>query len=311
MGVNGASFPGAAVLMRFPILLVVVAIASVQIGSSIAKDLYDQVTPLTVVWLRLLAAAVILGVVARPRVRGRSGSQWGWVVAYGLALAGMNLSFYAAIERIPIGMAVTFEFLGPLGVSVFTSRRLRDLTWVGLAAVGVVILGFAPGDLDPIGVVLALVAAACWAAYILLARPVGRHWDGITGVTTAMWVGLITVTVPVAVVGAWPPPEVTMWGRGLFVGLLASAIPYGLEMIALRRIQPRVFGILMSLEPAAAAFFAFLIVGEQLRAVELVAMVCVIAASAGVVRTARRESDRPSTDSASSHPAPPDPTPSS
>ena len=270
-----------------PVLLVLVAIASVQVGSSVAKDLYGQVTPLTVAWMRLLSAAVILALVARPRLRGRSGREWAWVVAYGLALAGMNLSFYAAIERIPIGMAVTLEFLGPLGVSVAMSRRLRDLTWVALAAVGVAILGFTPGDLDPLGVGLALLAAALWGSYILLAGPVGRSWSGVTGVTTAMWVGLFAATIPVAVVGAWPPPVASTWAQGLVIGLLASVIPYGLEMVALRRIQPRIFGILMSLEPAVAALFAFLILGEQLRSVELVAMVCVITASIGVVRSSR------------------------
>lgn len=269
-----------------PVLLVLIAITSVQVGSSVAKDLYAQVPPLTVAWMRLVAAAIILALVARPRLRGRTVSEWVWVIAYGLALAGMNVSFYLAIGRIPIGMAVTLEFLGPLAVSVALSRRVRDLAWVGLAGLGVVLLGFTPGDLDPVGVGLALLAATLWASYILLARPVGRSWTGVTGVTTAMWVGLIAVTIPVAVTGAWPPPAVGTWAQGLLVGLLASVIPYGLEMLALRRIQPRVFGILMSIEPAAAALFAYLLLGEQLHLIEMAAMVCVIVASVGVVRSA-------------------------
>ena len=141
-------------------LLVVVAIASVQLGSSLAKDLYTSAAPLSVAWLRLLGAAVALGLITRPRLTGRSASDWAWVVAYGLCLAGMNVTFYLAIERIPIGMAVTLEFLGPLGVSVALSRRARDLLWVGLAAAGVALLGFSPGGLDPVGVAWALCAAA-------------------------------------------------------------------------------------------------------------------------------------------------------
>ena len=275
-----------------PVVLVVAAILAVQVGSSVAKDLYSAATPLTVTWLRALAAAVLLGVVARPQLRGRSASDWRWVVLYGLVLSAMNLSFYLAIARIPIGMAVTLEFLGPLGVSVATSRRARDLVWVGLAGVGVALLGFAPGALDPVGVALALLAAAFWAAYILLARPVGRAWSGVTGVSVAFCVGLTAMTSPVAALGAWPAaaPGVwapAIWGQGLLVGLLASAIPYGLEMAALRRIEPRVFGILMSLEPAAAALAALALLGEQLRGVEIAAMACVMVASIGVVRSAR------------------------
>ncbi|MDO5533144.1 MAG: EamA family transporter, partial [Propionibacteriaceae bacterium] len=139
-------------LASAPVLLVVVAIASVQFGSSLAKDLYTEAGPLSVAWLRLLGAAVVLGLVSRPQLKERSASDWAWVVAYGLCLAGMNVTFYLAIERIPIGMAVTLEFLGPLGVSVALSRRARDLLWVGLAAIGVALLGFSPGDLDPVGV---------------------------------------------------------------------------------------------------------------------------------------------------------------
>jgi len=269
------------------VLLVLVAIASVQFGSSLAKDLYSAASPLTVAWVRLLGAAVALGLVTRPRLRGRSASDWAWVVAYGLCLAGMNTTFYLAIERIPIGMAVTLEFLGPLGVSVALSRRARDLLWVALAAVGVALLGFSPGDLDPIGVLWALVAASLWAAYILLAGPTGRRWSGVSGVSIAFWVGLIGLTPLVAALDLLPAAVPAVWGVGLLIGLLSSAIPYGLEMVALRRIEPRIFGILMSLEPAAAALFALAVLGETLRPIEVVAMACVVIASIGVVRSSR------------------------
>lgn len=271
-----------------PVVLLLIAIASVQLGSSLAKDLYSAAGPLTVAWLRMLGAALVLGILTRPRLRGRSRADWFWVIAYGLCLAGMNVTFYLAIERIPIGMAVTLEFLGPLGVSVALSRRARDFVWVGLAAVGVALLGVAPGDLDPIGVMWALVAGALWAGYILLAGPTGRRWSGVSGVAVAFGVGLIGLTPIVALFDLWPPLVVGVIGVGLLIGLLSSAIPYGLEMIALRRLEPRIFGILMSLEPAAAALFALMLLGERLRPVEMVAMACVVVASIGVVWSARR-----------------------
>lgn len=282
MGVTETSRP------RVPaVLLVLLAIASVQWGSATAKNLYEHATPANVVWLRLLGASLALTLVARPRLRGRAASDWGLVVGYGLALATMNYTFYLAIERIPIGMAVTFEFLGPLAVALGASRRARDLLWVVLAGLGVALLGFTPGDLDLVGVAFALVAGACWAAYIVLGAPTGRRWSGVTGVTVGSWVGFASITAVVLVLGvplAWTP---TVVGLGLLVGLLSSAVPYGLEMVALRTIPRGTFGVLMSLEPAAAAFFALLILGEQLRPVELVAMASVIVASIGATRSAR------------------------
>ncbi len=249
-----------------PVALVLVAIASVQVGSSFAKDLFSAAPPLAVAWLRLVTATVLLTLVARPRLRGRPRAQWGVVLAYGLVMAAMNLSFYLAIQRIPIGMAVTIEFLGPLGVAVAGSRRPRDFLWVALAAAGVGLLGFTPGDLDWVGVGFAAAAGASWAAYIVLAGPTGRAWSGVTGVSVATWVGTLLLA-----------------GPALGVGLLSSEIPYGLEMVALRTVDRGVFGILMSLEPAAAALFAFLLLGEALRPLELVAMACVIAASLGAM----------------------------
>jgi len=206
----------------------------------------------------------------------------------------MNVTFYLAIERIPIGMAVTLEFLGPLGVSVALSRRARDLLWVGLAAVGVALLGFSPGDLDPVGVFWALAAACLWAGYILLAGPTGRRWSGVSGVAVAFWVGLAGLTPVVWALDLFPAAVPAVWGLGLMIGLLSSAIPYGLEMMALRRIEPRIFGILMSLEPAAAALFALALLGETLRPIEILAMACVVVASIGVVRSSRPA--RPSAD---------------
>ena len=270
-----------------PIFMLLISIATVQVGSSIAKDLYSAAGPITVAWLRLGAAAVILGGVTRPRLTGRSLTDWSWVAAYGACMAAMNVSFYLAIERIPVGMAVTLEFLGPLGVSVALSRRFRDVVWVGLAALGVALLGFSPGDLDPVGVLWALCAGALWAGYILLAGPTGRRWAGVDGVAVAFGIGFVGVTPLMLAAHAFPPPSVPVWLIGIAVGLFSSVVPYGIEMGVMRRIEPRIFGILMSLEPAVAAVAALVLLGETLRLVEVLAMACVVVASVGVVRTAR------------------------
>lgn len=290
MGIRLNGWVSSTTRPRVPaVMLVLLAIASVQWGSSTAKGLYDLATPLNVVWLRLLGAGLALLLVARPRLTGRPAADWALVTGYGLVLATMNFTFYLAIERIPIGMAVTLEFLGPLGVALGASRRARDLLWVALAAIGVALLGVTPGDLDLVGVAFALVAGACWAAYIVLGVPVGRRWSGVTGVTVGSWVGFAALSVVVLVAGTPLSIAPTVVGLGLLVGVLSSAIPYGLEMVALRRIPRGTFGVLMSLEPAAAAFFALLLLGEQLRPVEVVAMACVIVASIGATRGSRPE----------------------
>jgi inner membrane transporter RhtA len=270
-----------------PVLLVLISIASVQLGSSFAKDLFHSAPPQAVAWLRVASAAVILLVIARPRLSGRPRDHWLAALTYGLVLSGMNLVFYLAIQRIPIGMAVTFEFLGPLSVAVAGSRRPRDFLWVGLALAGVAMLGFTPGDLDPVGVALALAAGALWASYILLAGPTGRRWSGVTGLTVASCIGAVALAGPAMATAASWASSPRVWLLGAVVGVLSSVIPYGLEMIALRTVDRGVFGILMSLEPAAAALFAFALLGEQLRPIELVAMACVVAASVGATRSSR------------------------
>ena len=168
-----------------PVWLVLIAIASVQLGAAFAKDLFSTTSFTATAWLRLCFASLIFLTFARPRLRGRQPREWLVVGGYGLALAGMNWAIYASFSRIPIGVAVTVEFLGPLGVAVATSRRARDLVWVGLAAVGVGLLGFQPIEPDWIGLGLALLAGALWAAYILLAGPTGRYFEGVSGVTVA------------------------------------------------------------------------------------------------------------------------------
>lgn len=274
-----------------PELLLLVSIASVQLGSSVAKQLFELAPPWIVLWLRLLSSALVLGLFARPRLRGRTWPQWRQVLLYALALTSMNAFFVLAIARIPIGMAVTLEFLGPLGVAVAGSRRAREFLWVGLAACGVALLGFTPGDLDPVGVVLALLAGACWAGYIVAAGPASQHWAGATAVTISSWFGtLLLLPVVFATLGAgvtgWATqPQVWLWGLAL--GLMATVVPYALELRALRTMDRGVFGIMMSLEPAAAALMAWLVLSEDLRPIEITAMACVVVASMGALRGSR------------------------
>jgi len=267
-----------------PVWLVLGAIVSVQVGAAFAKSLFSLTDPTAVAWLRMAAAAAIFWVFARPRLRGRTWPEWRVVIGYGIALATMNWAIYQSFARIPIGLAVTIEFLGPLAVALAGSRRARDLVWVGLAAVGVTLLGVFPTTVDWVGVGFALLAGAAWAAYIVLSGPTGAAWEGVTGVSVGSLVGALVFLVPGLVAGGsslWQPRVAVL---AVVVGVLSSVIPYGLEMVARRRIPAGVFGILMSLEPAAAALAALLVLGEQLGWVELVAMACVIVASVGSTR---------------------------
>jgi inner membrane transporter RhtA len=270
-----------------PPLLVLAAVASVQFGGAFAKTLFDEVGPGGTAFLRVLFAAVILAVAWRPSVSGRSGADLRLAVAYGFALVAMNLSFYEALDRIPLGIAVTFEFVGPLGVAVFGSRRPRDLVWVGLAAAGILLLSdFGNADLDGLGIALALLAGCFWAAYILLAARVGRAYPGAQGLALGMAAGAVMLA-PVGVAdGGGDLLVAGVLATGLAVAILSSAIPYTLELEALRRMPEGVFGVLMSLEPAMAALAGFIVLDESLATRELVAIVLVVAASAGAARGA-------------------------
>ncbi|HEY2879250.1 EamA family transporter [Nocardioides sp.] len=271
-----------------PVWLVVVGIASVQLGAGIAKTVFDDAAPLTLVWLRLATSALVLGALVRPTLRGRTQDDWRVAIAFGVVLGTMNWAIYESFARIPLGIAVTIEFLGPLGLAVVGSRRPRDLVWVALAAIGVGLLGIGRGDLNVAGVAFALLAAAAWTAYILLSASTGRRWPGLDGLTVAS----VVATVMMA------PFLVAFSGRGLddphvvalgaLVGLLSSVIPYSCEITALRTIRPSVFGILMSIEPAAAALAGMLVVGEFLTPVQWLAIGCVIAASIGATRSESR-----------------------
>jgi inner membrane transporter RhtA len=272
---------------RIPaVWLVVGSILSVQFGAAIAKHLFGIVPPTAMVWLRLATSSIIFLLVARPRLHGRMGRDWAVALAFGVSLMTMNWAIYQSFARIPLGLAVTIEFLGPLGVAIAGSRRARDLLWVLLAGAGVALLGFSPGRLDPAGVGFALLAGLGWASYILLSAQTGRRWPGISGLAVASLVGGVALAGPaVADAGARLLDPLVLL-LGVTVGLLSSVIPYSLELSALRRIPPRVFGILMSLEPAAAALAAMILLGEFLSGVQWLAMACVVAASVGATRAA-------------------------
>jgi inner membrane transporter RhtA len=273
-----------------PELLVLGGIGSVQFGAALADKLFDKAGPGGVVLVRLLLSAVILLAIARPTLRRRSRADVLAAVAFGVVLAGMNWSFYEALSRLPLGVAVTVEFTGPLAVAVAGSRRLLDGVWVLLAAGGVVLLALRGDEhgVHTTGVLLALVAAACWASYILLAQRVGAAFAQLDGLAIALGVGTLLV-VPAGVVQGgdallWP----SVIAGGLAIALLSSLIPYSLELIALRRLSAYGFGLLMSLEPAVAALAGVILLGQPVTAILATALVMVIAASVGNTVMARR-----------------------
>jgi inner membrane transporter RhtA len=271
--------------MQRAVWYVLAGILSVQFGAAIAKDLFDRIDPTGMVFLRLVTSAVVLLLVARPGLRGRSRHDWLVVVAFGVALGTMNWAIYQSFARIPLGLAVTIEFIGPLAIAVLGSRRARDLVWVGLAGLGVVLLGFDPTGVTLPGVLFALLAGAAWAAYILLSAGTGRRWPGLDGLALASVVATLLL-LPYAVArGGSGLLATDVLLLGAAVGLLSSVVPYSLELKALRTMRPAVFGILMSLEPAAAALAAILLLQEFLTPVQWLAMACVIVASVGATRS--------------------------
>jgi inner membrane transporter RhtA len=265
---------------------VLAGILSVQVGAALAKQLFGAVGSAGAVALRLFFAALVLLVVWRPSVRmGRRA--WAVVAAYGVVLGVMNLCFYMALGKIPLGVAVTIEFLGPLAVALGGSRRLLDGLWALFAAGGVLLLTGGGGDLNTVGILFALAAAACWGLYILLGAALGRHTSDGGGLALGMVLAAF-VAMPFGIVDrgtALLEPWVLLVGFG--VALLSSVIPYSLELEALRRIPPKVFGVLMSLEPAVAALVGLVVLGEALGPYQWVAVLLVVTASVGATRRAR------------------------
>jgi inner membrane transporter RhtA len=269
------------------ISLVLGGIATVQIGAAVATTLFDELGPAGTVFVRVAFSALVLVALWRPAVRAARGVAGRDMVLFGISLAAMNFAFYAALDRIPLGIAVTLEFVGPLGVAFAMSHRRLDLLWVALAAAGILLLSPLPGGgLDEIGVLLALVAGGFWAAYIVLSARVGRSFAGGDGLALAMCVAtlmLVPVGIPVA---GDELLDLELLGLGAAVAMLSSVIPYSLELEALRRLPQGTFGVLMSLEPAVAAAVGFIGLDQGLSASEVVAIGLVVVASAGALRTA-------------------------
>ncbi|MET8152203.1 EamA family transporter [Actinoplanes sp. NPDC049668] len=277
--------------MRNAVLMVLGSCASLQIGAALAAHLFPATGSAGATLLRLAMAAAVLLVLARPAVRTWRRDQWREVLLLGAALAGMNGFFYAAIARIPLGIAVTIEFLGPLTLAAVLSRRGRDLIWVALAAAGISTLGWTGPNatgLDPLGVTYVLIAAVFWALYILASTRAGAAVPGQGGLAVAMTAGAVLL-VPGGLAGAaaaLTSPHLLLLALGTC--LLASVIPYTLELSALRRLPQRVFGVLLSLEPAVAALAGWLLLSQamSLKAVAGVAVV-VLASIGSTVSSAR------------------------
>src|SRR6266542_3370724 len=251
-------------------LLVLGGVVSVQFGGALAATLIPGIGAGGAVTLRLGLGAVVLLLVARPRLRGRDWRDWRAAVGFGLTLGLMNLSFYLALARLPLGVAVTVEFIGPLGLAAVLSRRARDLVAVAVAAAGVVLVN--GRDLHAVnwtGVGFGLLAGACWASYILLSAETGRRFGQLDGMALAG--------------GTLVEPHNLLTGAA--VAVLSSVLPYSLELLALRRIRPVVFGILMSLEPAVGALAGFSVLGQRLSVLQIGGMACVVAASIAVTRS--------------------------
>jgi inner membrane transporter RhtA len=265
--------------------LVLVAITSLQFGAALAGTIFDETGPAGTALLRALFAALILVAIWRPSPRAHSVGDLRLVGVFGLVLGAMNLCIYESFSRIPLGIAVTIEFAGPLGIAVALSRRRLDLAWAALAAVGIVLLADpGSGDVDVLGVVFALVAAGCWAIYILVAQAAGQVFTGGRGVALAMSVAVLVPLAP-GIAGAGSELLQPQWlAIGCAVALLSSVLPYSLETEALRRLPANVFGVLMSLEPGVAALAGFAVLGQDLRARDVVAIALVVCASIGVTR---------------------------
>jgi inner membrane transporter RhtA len=263
-------------------VLVVGGIASVQSGAAVATRLFGAVGPGGAVLLRLVFSAVILLAVARPGRLPRTRNDRLAVAAYGVVLAAMNLSFYLALDRVPLGAAVTVEFLGPLAVAIGGSRRRLDVVWVLFAAAGVVLLADdGHGRLRISGLVFAALAGVCWAGYILLVKHVGQIMPGTGGLTIAMCLAAVLMAPYGAVAGGGALLHPSVFGRGAAIAVLSSVVPYSLELAALRRLSAPVFGILMSLEPAMAALSGFVFLHQHLAVGEWLAVGCVMVASIG------------------------------
>ncbi|WP_296283193.1 EamA family transporter [uncultured Acinetobacter sp.] len=273
------------------LILLFIAMVSMQSSGALAKVLFEHFPVLTISAMRLLMGSLILAIIFRIWQVNFKQIKWSAIISYGVALAGMNALFYLSIERLPLGIAVSFEFIGPLSVALFHARQKFDFIWVGLAILGLVLLfpfDQAAHRLDPIGIALALGAGACWALYIIA----GQKPSGVSGnhtVCLGMFVGMLCL-IPIALFSGMSATVFQPSNLIYFIALaiLASALPFSLEMIALRNLSALSFGTLMSLEPAVAAFSGFIFLGEQLLWTQWLALATIISASIGCTMTVQR-----------------------
>ena len=272
-----------------PVWAVLLAIVSVQCGAAIAKTLFPALGAAGTASIRIGISALILLLAYRPNLKAITPAQWKIVAPYGLSLGAMNLIFYLAIERIPIGLAVTLEFIGPLLVAIIGSRRLIDYCWILLAAAGIVLIApWSNERIDPLGVLFALIAGGLWAAYIVLGGKISRIMNDGQAVSTGMLFAAILILPFGFYENGLANLTPKLLGMGVALALLSSAIPFTLEMKALGQLPPRTFSILMSLEPAAASICAFIFLQESLSFYEILAVICVVVASAGSTLTAKK-----------------------
>ncbi len=272
-----------------PVPAILGGIVSVQAGAALAKGLFPALGPIGTVGLRVVLSAIMLMAVFRPRLRALSAAQWRAVIPYGVILGTMNILFYLALSRIPLGVAVTVEFIGPLAVAVFGSRRAVDIAWVILASAGIALITpWSGGGTDAFGVALAFAAGGCWAAYILLGGRVSRIMPGGAAVAMGMLIASFVALPAAMATDGFAKLTLPLFVAGIGVALLSSAIPYTLEIIALRGLPARTFGILMSLEPAVAALLGVVVLHELLSTRQWVAVALIIAASTGATLTSRR-----------------------
>ena len=276
-----------------PAVMILIGIVSVQFGAGLADRLFGQVPPAAVTGLRLWTSALAMVVISgrgfarsvRDLKERRAAADTAIAILFGISLGVMNFSIYQSFARIPLGVAVTIEFLGPLAVAVAGSRHLRDVGWVVLAATGVVLLTQGGhGHLNLAGVLFAGLAAMCWAAYIVLSSATGQRFPGSAGLAIAMVVSAVIVTPPALIAGGGSMFRPAVLATGAAIGILSSVIPYRLELESLRRIPMRLFGVWMSLEPAVAALIGLTLLGQHLSAVEWLAICCVMVACAGAAQ---------------------------
>lgn len=271
-----------------PSSLVLLSSLSVQVGTALAKSLFDILDPTSAAFVTKLLAALLLLAIWRPRLHRHGWSDYGLIMLLGLSIAGMSLAFYGAVARIPMGVASTIEFIGPLGVAIAGSRRWIDGLWVTMALAGIVLLTpINNAALDPTGVTLAFVSGGCWAAFILVSGPAGRAFTGGTGLALGMAIAsaaLLPIGVAHSGLNLLQPQVLVV---GLVVACLGTLVPYSLEFRALRSLPPRVFGVLISIEPAIAALVGLVLLGEELQSRSILAILLVTGASIGVTLSGR------------------------